>query len=226
MPFLQPVTLSPQFEHEMDLWQKEEVFRFYATQRKINCTFLEIQDLWMQAPYCEDCATRRWDYGGELPDSTPDTWEENLAAILGDDDLVSELKRPDDSLGRRSLICHRCHHDIVPSTDDLYVVTYHLEEHFGIDLETPGRTWPGKRLTGQILSIYDGSCFNCSADENLHIDHILARSQGGDAAFRNLQPLCEECGQRKGDQVPEEVGVYSTMYFDGPPSDAYEGMFW
>jgi hypothetical protein len=54
----------------------------------------------------------------------------------------------------------------------------------------------------------------------------MPRFHGGDAAFRNLQPLCTRCGQKKGNTLPTEVSVYSDLYFGPYPSDAYEGLFW
>ena len=55
---------------------------------------------------------------------------------------------------------------------------------------------------------------------------VSPKSKGGDAAFRNLQPLCEDCGNKKADQLPAEVTVFSDIYFGAYPSDAYEGLFW
>ena len=86
MPILSPDMLSPQFEHEMDLWHRAEVFRFYARERQLNCTFIEIQNLWMLAPRCEECTISRWDYRGQLPACMPDNWRDDLAGILGGED--------------------------------------------------------------------------------------------------------------------------------------------
>ena len=226
MPLLRTVRLSPQFEHELDLRQREEIFRFYAEQRRAYCGFLELLDLWLEAPYCESCIMARWDYDGELPDCTPDTWEDDLEMILGDDRLVQEIRTALSSDETHGPPCRKCHHTIFPPEEDLYVVRYHLEEHYGIPLETPGQRTPSKRLQAQILKLYDGTCFNCGEPEDLHIDHILPRSKGGDAAFRNLQPLCSTCGQLKGDREPEEVSVTLSVYFEEASSGAYGAMFW
>jgi 5-methylcytosine-specific restriction endonuclease McrA len=106
-------------------------------------------------------------------------------------------------------------------------MNYHLEEHYGIPLETPGRIRPIARIRQKIIELYDRACFGCgSSNKRLHIDHILPRSKGGDAAFRNLQPLCKDCGNMKGNDLPDEVDVYEDIYFGPYASDGYEGLFW
>src|SRR5207253_741857 len=110
--------------------------------------------------------------------------------------------------------------------DDLWVETYHLEEHYSIPLE-PGRRNPSRKLRDQIIRLYDNRCYGCGrGDVPLHIDHVRPRARGGDASFRNLQPLCERCGQRKGSAMPEEVSICDDLYFGPYPSDGYEGLFW
>ncbi|MDI6755771.1 MAG: HNH endonuclease [Thermodesulfobacteriota bacterium] len=84
-----------------------------------------------------------------------------------------------------------------------------------------------RAIAAAIIDLYDKTCFGCgAADRELHIDHVLPQSKGGDAAFRNLQPLCEGCGNEKGDSIPDEVKVFSDIYFCPYPSDGYEGLFW
>jgi 5-methylcytosine-specific restriction endonuclease McrA len=106
----------------------------------------------------------------------------------------------------------------------------HLEEHFNIPLETPGRRKPPAQVRELIQDLYGNRCFGCDArktvERELHIDHIIPQSKGGTSAFRNLQPLCERCGNIKGDRLPEEVEVCSTIFFGPYPSDSYEGLFW
>ena len=109
----------------------------------------------------------------------------------------------------------------------MYVLTYHLEEHYGIPLKTPGRQQPSKKIRDRIFKLYDFRCFGCDrSGRPLHLDHIRPQSRGGDAAFRNLQPLCERCGQAKGDAEPEELPISDDLYFWGDPPDSHEGMFW
>jgi 5-methylcytosine-specific restriction endonuclease McrA len=84
-------------------------------------------------------------------------------------------------------------------------VDYHLEEHYGIPLETPGRRKPSRKIRDRIFQLYDQQCFSCGSGGPLHIDHIRPQAKGGDSAFRNLQPLCGVCGNLKRDTEPEEI---------------------
>ena len=123
--------------------------------------------------------------------------------------------------------CKRCQCDLRPwDGDGIWVVDYRLEEHYGIVLETPGRRKPARKLRDLIVYLYDRKCFACGHGGRLHVDHVRPRARGGDSAFRNLQPLCEACGNLKGDIEPEEVQVFNPIYFTPPPSDGWEGLFW
>jgi 5-methylcytosine-specific restriction endonuclease McrA len=187
---------------------------------------MELMDLWLLAPQCEDCACSE-PFSPGLPDIHHDGWEVDLLLHVGPDalDRIQQERAEGSDFALR---CKRCGRELRPwEDDDAYVVSYHLEEHYGIPLETPGQTSPPSRLRRKLFALYDSHCFGCRAsDRDLHIDHIRPRSKGGDAAFRNLQPLCEECGNRKGDSDPIEVQVYSTIYFGPYPMDSYEGLFW
>src|SRR3989304_5098154 len=52
---LTPYIPSTREAHELDLWTKAECFRFYVSERRATCTLLERMDLWLRAPYCEEC---------------------------------------------------------------------------------------------------------------------------------------------------------------------------
>ena len=41
----------------------------------------------------------------------------------------------------------------------------------------------------------------------LTLDHVVARSRGGDSSWDNLVACCRACNNRKGDQRPEEAGL-------------------
>jgi 5-methylcytosine-specific restriction endonuclease McrA len=80
-----------------------------------------------------------------------------------------------------------------------------------------------------VIEFYEHTCFGCGISDTiakLTIDHIIPQSRGGDAAFRNLQPLCEACQQKKADHRGEEIKVHDNMYFRSPPGDSFEGLFW
>jgi hypothetical protein len=216
-------------QYEDGLYFRSECYRFYAVQRKKHCSYTDLMDLWLQAPYCIECASPDPFERYRDPDVYPSTWETDVLWGLG----PSVLRRMQGSLAKDSdfyLVCKNCGRDLRPwSEEAIYIVTYHLEEHYGIPLETPGRKQPSKKLRSQIIKIYGDRCFNCGADKadvSLSVDHIMPQTQGGDSAFRNLQPLCEKCGNAKGDMIPNTVKVFSRIHFDPCHPDSQEEIFW
>lgn len=212
-------------EYEQTQWVREECYRFYVAQRRANCTHLQLMDLWLRAPYCSECILSHPFNSRQLPGISSANWEYDIECQLGEEVLARAKEA--ESEGDSSIFqCKRCAGAMAPwNGDEIYIVHYHLEEHYQIPLETPGRT-VSKELKKKILRLYDNKCFACGEGLDLHVDHVLPRVLGGTAAFRNLQPLCEPCGQKKGDSRPEEVEVYSDIYFGPYPSDGYEGLFW
>ncbi len=227
MPVFEPYIASPEEQHRATLWEREEVYRFYAGVRRENCTYLEVMDLWLRAPLCVTCIQSQWWWRGGPPDVSEHDWEDELATYVGDERVCVIKADVSDGRDAEGVPCKGCLEELCPWLgDDIFVDMYHLEEHYGLDLETPGRVQPGRDFRRQVIGLYGNECFSCEATSDLHLDHINPRSHGGDAAFRNLQPLCVGCGNLKGDQLPEEVSVYSDLYFGPLPPDSYEGLFW
>jgi len=184
---------------------------------------MERMDLWLLAPFCSSCIQSDPFALQRQPDIRPPTWEEDVLFVVGKNTL-DEIRLQRSKNLDYGIDCKKCGRRLQPwNADEVHVVSYHLEEHYGIDLETPGRTRPSKNLQNRIFTLYDFKCFACNSEARLHIDHIQPRTRGGDAAFRNLQPLCEECGERKADAPAIDIAVYSAIYF-GSPSD--DGLFW
>lgn len=46
-----------------------------------------------------------------------------------------------------------------------------------------------------------GKCVYCGSDENLHLDHIIPFSKGGDTSVENLQLLCQKCNLEKSNKI-------------------------
>ncbi len=52
------------------------------------------------------------------------------------------------------------------------------------------------------------SCQYCSAAGELTLDHIVPRSRGGRTSWENIVCCCHRCNARKGNRLPEEVGMF------------------
>ncbi len=183
-------------------------------------------DLWLLEPYCDTCIQSNPFENSRLPDIEQSNWEVDILLNLGPKTLerVNSLLSDDSDF---SFVCKKCRKPLRPwDNDEVYIVKNHFEEYYGIPLVQSNKIIPNKLLRRQIFKFYNNKCFNCGSTKRLHIDHILPRSEGGDVAFRNLQPLCEKCGNDKGNALPEEVEVYCDIYFGHYPSDAYEELFW
>lgn len=46
-----------------------------------------------------------------------------------------------------------------------------------------------------------GKCVYCGSSENLHLDHIIPFSKGGDSSVENLQLLCQKCNLHKSNKI-------------------------
>ena len=224
---IEPYIPSDQEQHEDNLWVMSECYHFYAQQRRLHCNFLQIMDLWLSAPYCTECASSDPFEGNGIPDIVPESWEVDLSLSVGQN-VLEQTQRALRQNPDFHFLCKKCGRELRPWVNsEIYVVSHHLEEHYGIPLQTPGQRNPRKSLRKQLIRLYDNRCFGCNSGERrLHIDHIRPKVADGDAAFRNLQPLCTPCGNRKGNQLPDEIEVYSTIYFGPYPSDGYERLFW
>jgi 5-methylcytosine-specific restriction endonuclease McrA len=48
-------------------------------------------------------------------------------------------------------------------------------------------------------------CAYCGSRQNLTIDHVVPRSQGGKDTWDNLVTACQVCNTKKGDRTPEQA---------------------
>jgi len=227
MALIEPYIPTDREIHEMDLWEKTRCYRFYVKQRRQNCTFRQIMNLWLQVPYCSSCALSDPFKQHRQPDISGKKWQDDLSWELGKATL-QRIKKELRKNPNYAFICKKCGAGLSPWLgEEVWVVHYHLEEHYKIPLEKPGRKSVPKRTRYQIIRLYDHTCFGCGAtDKPLHIDHIIPQSKDGDSAFRNLQPLCETCGNLKGDELSDEIDVFTDLYFGPYPLESHEGLFW
>jgi 5-methylcytosine-specific restriction endonuclease McrA len=68
--------------------------------------------------------------------------------------------------------------------------------------------YKGVMLSRQNIFKRDNhKCVYCGSHQNLTLDHVLPRSRGGNASWTNLVTACKLCNAKKGDNLPEEVGM-------------------
>ncbi|HEY7091072.1 MAG TPA: HNH endonuclease [Tepidisphaeraceae bacterium] len=226
MPILMPAVESAQEQYELGQWVKAECYRFYVQQRRLHCAPTELLDLWLLEPYCAECSSSMpfpIDYLPRI--DSGEGWRVGLIANAG----FNALMRVESALSADSNFgfpCRGfCRRLLRPWRDDeVYIAARHVEEHFGIPLEVDA-VQPSRALRDRIIHLYGARCFGCGTTDGLHIDHIIPRSRGGTAAFRNVQPLCSDCGQRKANVMPTEVHVDVDKCFYEPISDAQERLF-
>lgn len=51
-------------------------------------------------------------------------------------------------------------------------------------------------------------CAYCNTKENLTIDHVVPRSQGGRDSWDNLVTACQKCNSKKGNMTPEQAEMH------------------
>ena len=178
---------------------------------------MQTLNLWLVVPSCYSCALSQSCDGVVRPYVQPGNWESDIRYHAGKAVLQRtkwELRNDPDF----AYSCWACGEEVRPWTGDQMSVSHvHLEEHFKIEVETPGRWQPPQAVKKLVRRLYGNKCFGCNAPQTrtrqLHIDHIIPQSKGGTSAFRNLQPLCTECGNIKKDQMPDEIELNSTILF-------------
>jgi 5-methylcytosine-specific restriction protein A len=121
--------------------------------------------------------------------------------------------------------CVDCEEDLTEETM-LFVRERSFQEYFCLIDKSNGLP---KWLRKHILECYGCTCFNCGkklSAKALTIDHIIPQARGGDDRPTNLQPLCNQCNQKKKDAHPETVHVFLDFLTRPMPSDAYSELIW
>lgn len=58
-----------------------------------------------------------------------------------------------------------------------------------------------KEVVDTVWNRDGGRCVYCGSTENLHLDHIIPFSKGGDTSVENLQLLCQKCNLQKSNKI-------------------------
>ena len=58
-----------------------------------------------------------------------------------------------------------------------------------------------KEVADAVWARDGGKCVYCGSTENLHFDHIIPFSKGGDTSIENLQLLCRKCNLQKSNKI-------------------------
>lgn len=61
-----------------------------------------------------------------------------------------------------------------------------------------------KRVAAEVFARDGAACVYCGREDNLTLDHIIPRSQGGSNDARNVAVACGSCNSSKGDRTPDE----------------------
>lgn len=76
-----------------------------------------------------------------------------------------------------------------------------LEDEGLIFSEASKRPPIPKEVVDVVWNRDGGKCVYCGSQKNLHLDHIIPFSKGGDSSVENLQILCQECNLKKSNKI-------------------------
>lgn len=182
-------------------------------------------------PVCPDCYGLDMGAPVRVPTVNSDGWETDLL-LLGFPPKVIEKLQIDIDEGiepERGPWCYVCG-DWLPwweNEEGCYTKEVEFTDYFSFEeKEHPDvRKWMKKR----IIEMYGRKCFSCNkilSDDEITIDHIVARSRGGTGNQFNLQVLCEKCNNSKGDKAAVDKKAILHFPMRPVPSDDYEGVTW
>lgn len=193
-----------------------------------HTAFLRLKVL---VPVCPDCYGLDMEALTRVPTVNPDSWETDLL-LLGFNPKVVEKLKVDIGEGiepERGPWCYVCG-DWLPwweNEEGCYTKEVEFAEYFGFEKkEHPDVRRAMRKL---IIGMYERECFACGqklSDDEITIDHIVARSRGGTGDQVNLQVLCEKCNNSKGDTPAKGKDAVLHFPMRPVPSDAYEGVTW
>jgi 5-methylcytosine-specific restriction endonuclease McrA len=72
-----------------------------------------------------------------------------------------------------------------------------------------------------LCKIFGNCCLCCGSSENLHADHIIPLTKGGNNFISNIQPLCCRCNISKGNRIIVDYRLKSKLITSNLPIKIY-----
>jgi 5-methylcytosine-specific restriction endonuclease McrA len=104
-----------------------------------------------------------------------------------------------------------------------------VHEHIRLVGSNPERHWkipPVSRR--EVLRRDNHACQYCGSGKRLTLDHVIPRSKGGQHTWNNVVAACESCNSKKGDRLPQAIGMIPRNKPKAPvhPAIAFSDRFW
>ena len=74
-------------------------------------------------------------------------------------------------------------------------------------VSVPRDTHRRKITRRAVFARDEWTCQYCGSNGNLTVDHVIPRSKGGGSTWENIVASCAPCNRRKGDHLPNHVGM-------------------
>ena len=102
-------------------------------------------------------------------------------------------------LVERSTWSLRSEHTSLPKPMVIRLVSY---------VKVPRDTHRRKITRRAVFARDRWTCQYCGSRSNLTVDHVIPRSKGGDSSWTNIVASCAPCNRRKGDHLPQHIGMH------------------
>jgi 5-methylcytosine-specific restriction endonuclease McrA len=108
-------------------------------------------------------------------------------------------------------------------------VVLQVSEHIRLVSSNPERHWKVPPVSRrEVLRRDNHACQYCGSGKRLTLDHVIPRSKGGQHTWNNVVAACERCNSKKGDRLPQEIGMIPRNKPKAPvhPAIAFSDQFW
>jgi 5-methylcytosine-specific restriction endonuclease McrA len=108
-------------------------------------------------------------------------------------------------------------------------VVLQVSEHIRLVSSNPERHWKVPPVSRrEVLRRDNHVCQYCGSGKRLTLDHVIPRSKGGQHTWNNVVAACESCNSKKGDRLPQEIGMIPRNKPKAPvhPAIAFSDRFW